>query len=100
MTGGDDKTMWCRSIASGAVDLNQEIPDWVWMWLVPPQQAPDKPTEVAIEFPWSLRSAELLDWSETVFADDEIVTTRHRTVHVAMPRDDGAIVRVHPLFAP
>ena len=57
-------------------------------------------TEVAIEFPWSLRSAELLDWSETVFADDEIVTTRHRTVHVAMPRDDGAIVRVHPLFAP
>jgi len=50
IAGGDDKTMWCRSIASGAVDLNQEIPDWVWMWLVPPRKAPAKPTEVTIEF--------------------------------------------------
>jgi len=50
ITGGDDKTMWCRSIASGAVDLNQEIPDWVWMWLKPPQQAPDQPVTVDIEF--------------------------------------------------
>ncbi len=50
ITGGDDKTMWCRSIASGAIDLNQEIPDWVWMWLVPPQKAQDKPVEVEITF--------------------------------------------------
>lgn len=48
--GGDDKTMWCRSIASGAIDLNQEIPDWVWMWLKPPQSAEDKPVEVEIVF--------------------------------------------------
>jgi len=50
ITGGDDKTMWCRSIASGAIDLNQEIPDWVWMWLVPPQKAADKAVEVEITF--------------------------------------------------
>ncbi len=50
ITGGDDKTMWCRSIASGAVDLNQEIPDWVWMWLTPPEKAPDQRTEVEIQF--------------------------------------------------
>ena len=50
IVGGDDKTMWCRSIASGAVDLNQEIPDWVWMWLVPPKKAPAKPTVIELEF--------------------------------------------------
>jgi argininosuccinate synthase len=50
ITGGDDKTMWCRSIASGAIDLNQEIPRDVWMWLVPPEFAPDKAEEISIEF--------------------------------------------------
>ena len=50
ITGGDDKTLWCRSIASGAVDLNQEIPDDIWMWLKPPEKAPDKPTYVDIQF--------------------------------------------------
>jgi argininosuccinate synthase len=50
ITGGDDKTMWCRSIASGAVDLNQELPKDIWMWLVPPQQAPDKPEQITLEF--------------------------------------------------
>jgi len=50
ITGGDDKTMWCRSIASGAVDLNQPLPDNVWLWLVPPKKAPNKPAKVKIEF--------------------------------------------------
>jgi argininosuccinate synthase len=50
ITGGDDKTMWCRSIASGAIGLNQQIPDDVWLWLKLPQQAPDKPTEISISF--------------------------------------------------
>ncbi len=50
ITGGDDKTLWCRSIASGAVDLNQEIPEHVWMWLSPPEKAKDEPTHVDIEF--------------------------------------------------
>ena len=50
ITGGDDKTMWCRSIASGAIELNQAIPDHVWMWLVPPESAKDKPACVTIEF--------------------------------------------------
>ena len=50
ITGGDDKTMWCRSIASGAVDLNQALPDDVWMWLVPPHLAKDEADVVEIEF--------------------------------------------------
>ncbi len=43
ITGGDDKTMWCRSIASGGIDLDTELPDSIWMWLTPPAKAPDKP---------------------------------------------------------
>ncbi|MFA5558252.1 MAG: argininosuccinate synthase, partial [Methanofastidiosum sp.] len=35
ITGGDDKTLWCRSIASGAIDLDQELPDNLWMWTRP-----------------------------------------------------------------
>lgn len=50
ITGGDDKTMWCRSIASGAIDLNQPLPDDIWMWYRPPEKAPDKPAFLTIEF--------------------------------------------------
>jgi argininosuccinate synthase len=50
ISGGDDKTMWCRSIASGAIDLNMEIPDSVWMWYVPPEKAPDKSEMVEITY--------------------------------------------------
>ncbi|HHQ44581.1 MAG TPA: argininosuccinate synthase [Candidatus Altiarchaeales archaeon] len=50
ITGGDDKTMWCRSIASGAVDLNQPIADDIWMWLVPPEKAKDDAEIIEIEF--------------------------------------------------
>ena len=50
IVGGDDKTMWCRSIASGAVDLNQAIPDHIWMWLTPPEKAPDRPEMVELTF--------------------------------------------------
>jgi len=50
ITGGDDKTMWCRSIASGAVGLDQEIPDDIWMWYVPPEKAKDEAENVVIEF--------------------------------------------------
>ena len=48
--GGDDKTMWCRSIASGAVDLNQELPDDIWIWYQPPEKAPDDPENIEMEF--------------------------------------------------
>jgi argininosuccinate synthase len=48
--GGDDKTMWCRSIASGAIGLDQELPDDIWMWLVPPHAAPDKAEEITLTF--------------------------------------------------
>ncbi len=50
ISGGDDKTMWCRSIASGAIDLNQPLPDGIWMWYRPPEKAPDKPLYLTIEF--------------------------------------------------
>jgi argininosuccinate synthase len=50
ITGGDDKTMWCRSIASGAVDLNQPLPDDIWMWYRPVEKSPDKPSFVTLEF--------------------------------------------------
>ena len=50
ITGGDDTTLWCRSLASGAVDLNQELPKDIWLWLTVPEDAPDEPTELEIEF--------------------------------------------------
>ena len=50
ITGGDDKTMWCRSIASGAIDLNQPLPNDVWMWYQPPEKAPDQPAFITLEF--------------------------------------------------
>lgn len=50
IAGGDDKTMWCRSIASGAVDLNMEIPETVWMWYVPPEKAPDRSEIVELTY--------------------------------------------------
>jgi argininosuccinate synthase len=50
IVGGDDKTLWCRSIASGAIDLNQAISDDVWMWKQPLEKASDKGIEVEIEF--------------------------------------------------
>jgi argininosuccinate synthase len=50
ITGGDDKTMWCRSIASGAIDLNQPLPDNIWMWYWPIEKSPDQPSFVTLEF--------------------------------------------------
>jgi argininosuccinate synthase len=50
ITGGDDKTMWCRSIASGAIDLNQPLPDDIWMWYRPPEKAPNQPAFLTLEF--------------------------------------------------
>ena len=50
ITGGDDKTMWCRSIASGAIDLNQSLPDDIWMWYRPPEKAPGQPGYLTLEF--------------------------------------------------
>ncbi len=50
ITGGDDKTMWCRSIASGAIDLNQPLPDDIWMWYRPIDKSPDQPSFVTLEF--------------------------------------------------
>ena len=50
IAGGDDKTMWCRSIASGGIDLTTELPDSIWMWLTPPAKAPDKPTTMTLHW--------------------------------------------------
>jgi argininosuccinate synthase len=48
IAGGDDKTMWCRSIASGGIGLDTKLPDSIWLWLKPPTQAADTPTTVKI----------------------------------------------------
>lgn len=50
IVGGDDKTLWCRSIASGAIDLNQPIPENVWMWRVSPQKVLGEGIEIELEF--------------------------------------------------
>ncbi len=50
IVGGDDKTMWCRSIASGGITLETELPDNIWLWYTPPQKAPDEPYTFTIEF--------------------------------------------------
>lgn len=54
IVGGDDKTLWCRSIASGAIDLNQPIPEDVWMWRTPPEKAAGNGVKVEIEFSMGL----------------------------------------------
>ena len=50
MQGGDDKTMWCRSLASGAIGLNQPIPENAWLWWKPPGKTLAQPTHVAVSF--------------------------------------------------
>ncbi len=50
MQGGDDKTMWCRSLASGAIGLQQIVPDSAWMWWKPLKESLDTPTEVSVTF--------------------------------------------------
>ncbi len=48
IAGGDDKTMWCRSIASGGIGLDTVLPDSIWMWLTPPAKAPNTPTTLKL----------------------------------------------------
>jgi argininosuccinate synthase len=50
MQGGDDKTLWCRSLASGAIGLNQPIPEHAWLWWKPPAKAKSTPTQVSVTF--------------------------------------------------
>jgi argininosuccinate synthase len=50
MQGGDDKTMWCRSLASGAIGLNQAIPENAWLWWKPPGKTQAQPSHVAVTF--------------------------------------------------
>jgi argininosuccinate synthase len=50
ISGGDDKTLWCRSIASGAIGLNQEIPESIWMWHIPPERAADHPEVLELTY--------------------------------------------------
>lgn len=48
---GDDRTMWCRSIGSGEVDnLKMRIRPEDFIWYRYPQDAPDEPRRVEIEF--------------------------------------------------
>ena len=67
LTGGDDKTMWCRSIASGAIALNQELPDDIWQWYIPPEKSSDEPTFIELEFKEGVPVA--IDGQEKPLAD-------------------------------
>jgi len=49
--GGDDLTLWCRSIASGMFDLDSQLQDGIWRWWRnPAHQPPLSPLEVRIGF--------------------------------------------------
>jgi argininosuccinate synthase len=48
LVGGNDTTMWCRSVVSGGLDLDTELPDDLWLWYSPPQQAPDEPATLTM----------------------------------------------------
>jgi argininosuccinate synthase len=50
ISGGDDTTMWCRSIASGGIGLDTRLPDDVWLWHTPPVHAPDEPETFSLTF--------------------------------------------------
>jgi argininosuccinate synthase len=67
IAGGDDKTLWCRSIASGGIGLDTELPDSVWLWLVPPVKAPDTPTRIRVTFEQGLPVA--LNGKQMALAD-------------------------------
>jgi len=62
IAGGDDKTMWCRSIASGGIGLDTVLPDSIWMWLTPPAKAPNTPTTLKIT--WHNGLPDALDGKE------------------------------------
>jgi len=48
---GDDLTMWCRSIGSGEVsNLKMMIPQEDYIWYKFPQNAPDEPRRLTVEF--------------------------------------------------
>ncbi len=48
---GDDRTMWCRSIGSGEVDnLKMRLPQEDYIWYQFPEDAPDQPRRIEIEF--------------------------------------------------
>ncbi len=50
LLGGDDTTMWCRSIVSGGLELDTAIADDAWLWYTPPQAAPDEAVTLEIRF--------------------------------------------------
>ncbi|HEY4389597.1 MAG TPA: argininosuccinate synthase [Ktedonobacteraceae bacterium] len=50
IAGGDDKTMWCRSIASGGIGLDTKLPDSIWLWLKPPTIAAEVPTTITLSW--------------------------------------------------
>ena len=50
IVGGEDRTLWARSIASGGITLETELPDDIWVWYVPPYAAPDDATVLSLTY--------------------------------------------------
>lgn len=50
LVGGNDTTMWCRSVISGGLDLDTELPADLWLWYTPPQLAAAEPETLTMRF--------------------------------------------------
>ncbi len=51
-SGGDDQTLWCHSIASGALELNEPAPKRMFLWYRAPgdPDADASPFDLSVEF--------------------------------------------------
>src|SRR5260221_12427852 len=50
MAGGDEKRLWRVSIPSGGIDPTTDMPDSIWMCLIPPAKAADKPATLPLSW--------------------------------------------------
>jgi hypothetical protein len=57
-------------------------------------------TTVPIDFPWTIGRAEILDWDTPGFVQSNVLKVSDRRLTYTVPRDEGFIIRITPLFGP
>lgn len=57
-------------------------------------------TTIPIDFPWTIGKAELLDWDAPGFVQSNELKVSDRRLTYTIPRDEGFIIRITPLFDP
>jgi hypothetical protein len=57
-----------------------------------------KATSISIQFPWSIEKAEILDWDVPEFTVEPAIEINNRTLEWTVPKDEGFIIRITPLF--